>query len=175
VFRATRLYRLADVPEGPEDSDRQLAGGASTTAKTVPRNTFTLRSSHAEERLALALDGDLESRWISGQPQTGDEWLRVELDRPRDVANVRLGLTRRSFGDYPRRLVIECSEDGETYSVLHDGSVLPRFVLQIVRGGQITPIDITLPPNRTTVLRIRQTGRTRTWFWAIHELDLHER
>ena len=37
------------------------------------------------------------------------------------------------------------------------------------------PVDVDLPPNRTTVLRLRQTGDTRTMFWSVHELGLWER
>ena len=36
-------------------------------------------------------------------------------------------------------------------------------------------MTIALPPNRTRTLTIRQTGRTRRWFWAVHELDVYAR
>jgi hypothetical protein len=33
-------------------------------------------------------------------------------------------------------------------------------------------VDVALPPNRTTTLRLRQTGETHRWFWSVHELTL---
>src|SRR5688572_11323353 len=35
-----------------------------------------------------ALDGDLTTRWSSGQPQTGDEWFQIDFGQPVSVASV---------------------------------------------------------------------------------------
>ena len=36
-------------------------------------------------------------------------------------------------------------------------------------------IDLALPPNRTTTVRLRQTGAAHTFYWSVHELELWER
>ena len=35
-------------------------------------------------------DGDGETRWLTGRAQTGDEWIRLEFDRPRDITHLEL-------------------------------------------------------------------------------------
>lgn len=37
------------------------------------------------------------------------------------------------------------------------------------------PIDIQLASNQTRRLRLRQVGRTRTWFWSVDELQIWAR
>ena len=45
----------------------------------------------------------------------------------------------------------------------------------LATGGPLPVLVITLPSNRTRTLTIRQTGRTRRWFWAVHELAVFAR
>jgi hypothetical protein len=33
-------------------------------------------------------------------------------------------------------------------------------------------VDIDFAPNRTAILRLRQTGQTHRWFWGVHELTI---
>src|SRR5262249_24176260 len=80
---------------------------ASAGSRRVPPASIVVRASDSSDRLPFLFDGDRDSRWLTARPQSGDEWLTLELDRPRDVAAVRLQLGTRSFGDYPRELVIE--------------------------------------------------------------------
>lgn len=133
------------------------------------------RTSHAPQRLPYAFDGDEDTRWLTQRPQSGGEWVSVEFDTPRDVAHVRLWMARRSFFDYPRSLLVEVSEDGETFEELYHGRGFPRLLLGGVQSASHVPVDVALPPNRSRVVRLRQTGRTRTFYWSIHELQLWER
>ena len=80
----------------------------------------------------------------------------------------------RSFTDRPRELLIESRGPARDTRELYSGGVLSQFLQGIVRDSIGMPIDIELPPNQTRTLRIRQTGETETWYWAIHELTLWE-
>jgi hypothetical protein len=53
--------------------------------------------------------------------------------------------------------------------------MLVPFGLALARGGPHPALAIGLPSNRTRTLTIRQTGRTRRWFWSVHELSVWER
>jgi len=129
------------------------------------------RASDGADRLPLLFDGDPDSRWLTGRPQSGDEWLALDFDRPRDVAGVRLQLGARSFGDYPRELAIE----GAARRLLFRGSVLPQLARGIIANGDYPFIDIALPPNASKTLRLSQRGSAHTFFWSIHELQVMER
>ena len=83
--------------------------------------------------------------------------------------------TLRSLGDYPRELVVEASSNGQVYRELYRGGVIRQLLGGLVSEGYPVPIVIELPNNNTRSLRIRQTGQTRTWHWAVDDLSLWER
>ena len=140
----------------------------------IPPGTITASATHAAERLPFLFDGDRGSRCLTGGPQSGTEAIRLELATPRDVAAVRIQMGSRSFGDYPRDLSIEATEDNGS-RVLYRGTVLPQFARGLLNDAEYPYIDIVLPPNRTRVLHLRQLGTTHGFFWSIHELQLLER
>ena len=146
-----------------------------TGLKAIPIDRLQATSSHQADRLSMAFDGNPETRWLTGGRQAGNEWVQIQFDSHRNVARVRLGMARRSFGDYPRILTIESSDDGDTFHRLYDANPLPEFLSGIVRHNENPPIDIALPPNRTRTLRLRQRGQTRSFYWSIHELQFWER
>jgi hypothetical protein len=139
----------------------------------VPSGAITVHASDSEDRLPLLFDGDRDSRWLSARPQSGNEWLTLELNRARDVRLVRMQLGTRSFGDYPRDLAID-AVDGTTTQHLFRGSVLPELARGIIADGDYPFIDIVLRANETKTLRFSQRGSAHTFFWSIHELQLFE-
>lgn len=153
----------------------QQPAGEPPQSRPIPVDASRARTSHAPQRLRYAFDGDEDSRWLTERPQSGGEWVSVEFDTPRDVAHVRLWMARRSFRDYPRGLLVEVSGDGENFEELYHGRGFPRLLLGGVHSAYHAPIDVALAPNRSRVIRLRQTGRTPTFYWSIHELQLWER
>lgn len=71
---------------------------------------------------------------------------------------------------------MEAIEDGAgPPKVLYHGTIVQQLALGLAADPQRGPIDISLPPNRASHLRLRQVGHTRVWFWAIDEMQLSER
>lgn len=155
------IFDLVALPQEP--ADRRL--------RPIDRESFVATASHSNG-LPLAFDGNRETRWSSDSHQSGTEWIRLALDRPRDLGGIRMDLAR-SVSDYPRWLVIESAIAGDDFKPLYEGSVLGPLMRGLLRDS--ASMEISLPPNRTTSLRLRQTGRTRVWFWSIHEMTLWER
>jgi hypothetical protein len=58
---------------------------------------------------------------------------------------------------------------------LSSGPFLPRLIKGLAGTRAGAPAVLDLPSNLTRVLWLRQTGRTHTWQWAIHELEIYER
>lgn len=171
VFPGVVVYRLSawsDVAGAGGD-----AGGA--TGRTIPPARFVATSSHAADRLERAFDGNIETRWVSGERQSGAEWIDIAFDQPRDIARVRILTADRSLGDYPRELIIEAANGTGPPATLYRGTVVQALARGLVADPLHGPIDIPLPPNRTSHLRLRQVGQTRIWFWAVDELLLFER
>jgi len=142
--------------------------------KAVIPGTFEVRASGHEERLPLLFDGDIDTRWISGDPQDGGEWIEMRFPREIDLARIRFETSPRSVTDYPRRLVIDSADRTGTARTLFEGGVAGRLIASLAIDELHAPVTIDLPRNRTATLRIRQAARGTTW-WAIHELTLWER
>ena len=163
-------FRLPDPAPGSEDA------AAPTPAGTLlGPSDFHADASDATDRVAMLFDHDPDTRWLTGRPQNGDEWIALRFERPRDLSRIELRTASRSFGDYPRELAIESTgEDGAT-TVLFRGPMLLPYGRALANGGPLPAIVVPLPANRSRTLTIRQTGRTRRWFWAVHELAIFAR
>ena len=161
-------FRLAEA-RGVADPSAAPAG------RRLLATDFHADASDGADRLSLAFDKDGDTRWLTGRPQNGDEWIRIAFDRARDVSAIELQTAARSFGDYPRELLIESAgEDGAT-RVLYHAPMLVPYGLTLVLNVPQPALVVSVPPNRTRTLTIRQTGHTRRWFWSIHELAIFER
>jgi len=156
--------RAADPPPAMPAAGRRL-----------PSSAFHADASDATDRVPFLFDGDVDTRWLTGRPQNGDEWIRVAFDRARDVSRIELQTVSRSFGDYPRELTVESVAEDGTRSVLYRSAMLVPYGRALAQGGASPALVLNLPSNQTRTLTIRQTGRTRRWFWAVHELALFER
>ncbi len=140
----------------------------------IPAGTFTLSASQSSDQLGHAVDDDPATEWNSVTRQTGTEWIAIELDRPRDVAAVRLNITDQALDRYPRRLSIESTGPSGTRSLYEDGT-LPALAYGLLTQPVQAPIEIALPANSTSKLVIRQTGASPAWGWAVRELKIFER
>jgi hypothetical protein len=160
----TWAWRLTDI---------EPAGAAEVKLQRVDPRMFEAHASHQEGRLGLAFDGDIDTRWMTGEPQGGAESVDLRLAQPVNVARVRMATPPRSQIDYPRILTIESIDAGGATTTLFEGSVVDRLVRAIAAEERQAVLDIDLPANRTSTLRIRQTGRSVAW-WSIHELSLWE-
>jgi hypothetical protein len=160
------VWRLTDLQmEMPDSGDR---------LSVVDPRTLTVRASGHEDRLPLMFDGDIDTRWISGDPQDGGEWIEIHVPREVDLARVRFETSPRSVTDYPRRLIVTSADRTGAARTLFEGAVVDRFIASLAVDELSAPVTIDLPRNRTAVLRIQQTGRGTNW-WSIHELKLWER
>jgi hypothetical protein len=175
-FPGMVVYRLAEwrdnSPASTPDAFRAIS-----PASVISPASFVATSSQGSDRVSRAFDGDIETRWLTGAHQSGDEWIDIAFDHPRDVARVRILTGDRSIGDYPRELVVEAIEDGSAGHprTLYQGTVVQQLARGLANDPQHGPIDIPLPPNRAAHLRLRQVGRTRISFWSVDELLLFAR
>ena len=167
----THLFQMRDVnwPYVP------LGDEVGHGLRPIASDEIAASASHASALLPLAFDEDSETRWSTGRPQSGDEWLTMTFDHPRSIARVRLELTGRSWGDYPRVLRIESSTDGQDFDrVLFEDATLPAVIASIPELQGSAAIDLALPLTRSRAIRLSQRGSADSWFWSIDELTLWE-
>jgi hypothetical protein len=128
-------------------------------------------ASHAGDTAARAIDASRDTRWVSGPPQDGTEWLSIACPETRILTGLDVMFSRRSLGNYPRRLVVERSSDGTTFEPVFDGSILAPLALSLTAEGQHPSARLALPPGAFKAIRLRQAARAeRPSFWAVDEL-----
>lgn len=164
----TWAWRLTDDGRrpGPAPTDGLL--------QRLDPATFDVHASHGEGRLPFLFDGDIDTRWLSGDRQNGSEWIDIRFRQPVDIARVKLETSPRSITDYPRRLAIESVDGAGLTRPLFEGVIVDRLVEAVALDELHAPIVIDVPRNQTVTLRIRQTAHGPEW-WAIHELSLWAR
>jgi mono/diheme cytochrome c family protein len=124
------------------------------------RALWKVSASHNSGSAAMAIDGDIKTRFDTAQPQVPGMWFEVELPEAETIAGLRLN-AGDSFKDYPRGYEIELSDDGKTWG---------KPAAKGKGGGPVT--DIFFPPARGKFVRITQTGSVHGLFWSIHELNI---
>ena len=123
-----------------------------------------------------ALDANVDTRWVSGGRQQGDEWLAIRCQAPRVVTSLTFEMARRSLGNYPRRLVVEASTDGESFRPVYEGSVVPLLARALATTTPGVAVTVPVEPGVFREVRLRQTARAeRDSFWAVDEVRLNGR
>lgn len=106
----------------------------------------------------LAADGDVSTRWNSGEPQRAGMALDIVLDQVYPVTGFRLDLF--FYEDHPRHLKIYTSEDGENWTEQQADSV-----------GQVEfsfPSPISCK-NIRLMLEEAEDDQER-WNWSVYEI-----
>lgn len=145
------------------------------TVRAVPSSALVLHASTNAGRLDQVVDGNPSTRWLSGHPQNGHEWIEIAFDTPRDVARLDVVLTDRSLRDYPRHLRVESRDAAGATRVLYDGDVLGAMGRAILLAPHLPVMSIALPHNMSEALILRQTGVSERWYWSVDELSVWAR
>lgn len=139
-------------------------------ASEVPHELLAVSASRGDA--SAMLDGNPGTRWMSGRPQDGTEWLEIRMASTVPVSGVRLLLAGRSLNDYPRGLEVAVSADGTSFGTVATSSVLPELGAGL-RAKPARPfIELRWPATPARVMRLRQTGRSARWYWSVHELAI---
>ncbi len=166
-FNEVVAYALAPPPARTAVDEGALA--------RLPAPALAPAASEMPERLRYAFDGRLETKWLTGRPQAGGEWIRLSFARETDVARLVVLTPPVGVGDYPRGLEIESESGDGSRITLYAGPFVPFLIRGLAGPLAGAPAVIDLPSNGSRAVWIRQTGRSPTWQWAIHELQVYER
>jgi hypothetical protein len=143
---------------------------ASGNGRAIP--IASADASHGRDVVAGALDGRIDTRWTSGKPQTGDEWLRIRFAAPQNVAAAVFRVSANELGDYPRRLEIDGERGGVAESA-PSGSYMFAFGAALRRAPEDIRVRVPIASDGVDGLRFRQTGRAAgPWWWSIDELTV---
>lgn len=140
----------------------------------VPGPVVAIQSLRAEANQGLTgamIDGDIISRWHAGRAQAPGDFLTADLGATHEITGVRM-LIGGYVADFPRKLTIETSLDGQAWTEAWTGNTsLMAFSAALEDPGRITlPFPFAARPAR--YVRFTQTGTEGTYYWSIAELQI---
>jgi|GEM_PF-546375 len=128
-----------------------------------PRTTWKLSASSNEGELKNTVDGNAGTRWSTRARQAPGQWFRIELPGEQDVTGIALD-SQGSTNDYPRKYVVEFSQDGTAWTMAAEGE------------GKSPLLELVFPtPQRARHLRIRQEGQASANDWSIYEVAIFKK
>lgn len=178
--RETELLDLVARQPGAEETARgngqrqyrlprqgRLALGAPFGGRLAVQS---VSASCGDDRVALAIDGDMVSRWDCGA-QTSDREFTADMGSVVSVGAVTAGLGT-DLTNFPRRLVVETSVDGNGWDEAWTGSGLAAAFEADLHHPPIPPVTVSFPARQARYIRLRQIGRDEKWYWSIAELQV---
>jgi hypothetical protein len=109
---------------------------------------------------ANALDGNPNTRWSTGVPQTSGQWFQVDMGSTNTFYGLVLDAASSS-ADYPRGYQVNVSNDGINWgSPIASGS------------GTSAITQIRFATQAARYIRITQTGSVSGLWWSIAELNV---
>jgi hypothetical protein len=151
----------------------QSAGRLQLPRFTKPRLTIAgVTASVHQERVGRMTDGDLISRWDTGGPQDPSNVLTIDLGRSIRVEGLEL-LVAGYRADFPRRLVVELSEDGRAWVPGWEGETALLALTAALEAPLTEPLGIPLGERSARFIRLRQTSSDGTYYWSVAELHVY--
>ncbi|MEO5741236.1 MAG: discoidin domain-containing protein [Vicinamibacterales bacterium] len=153
------LYRLSPV----EAVKRSAATG-------TPIPIAVIRPNVNEGAATAMTDQDRTTRWESG-PQSNRTAVEIDLGGTRTVAGIDL-LLGPFVEDFPRGLLIEVSEDGESWREVWQGGSAGLAFAGAFESPREVPLRYRFPPTPARMLRMKLTKNDDTYYWSIAEMKV---
>jgi hypothetical protein len=126
--------------------------------------------SNVNRRTSAVTDGRLDTGW-EDYPQQPGQWLVLDLGVEREIGGLTHSLGD-SFLDFPRRLAIEVSLDGQNWARAWEGPTAARAFLALVRGPREGAMRFAFPPQKARFVRLLQLDSDPR-AWHVAELNVH--
>jgi hypothetical protein len=123
--------------------------------------------------LGRALDRNLDTYWVCG-PELNEQSLTIDLGLTQ-VAGAVLHDEGPVAGNFPRRLVIETSLDGETWQSAWSGNAWGPAISAAMRSPKENHIWFVFDPRPARYIRLTHPPEDQHYIWAIAELEVWAR
>jgi hypothetical protein len=125
-------------------------------------------TSCAPELAALAIDGDLATRWECRHQTQGQ---RITLDLGESIAIAGVSPTLGPFEyDAPSHLEVDVSESGDDWRRVWAGPTFAQSLTGALQDVRRHEVPIRFDPVKTRYLRLTQTGENAQYYWSVAEL-----
>jgi hypothetical protein len=154
--------------EGKQSLYRVTPTAPAAVPAGMPLPITVIRPNVNEAAVAAMTDRDLTTRWESG-PQSDRTAIEVDVGGVRTVAGVDL-LLGRFVEDFPRGLIIEASNDGQTWREVWKGRSAGLAFVGAFEAPRDVPLRYRFAPTSTRLLRMKLTENDDTYYWSIAEI-----
>ena len=107
----------------------------------------------------MATDSNPGTRWTTGQDQTENQWIEIDLSATSTFSTVELDSEGSSM-DFPRLYTVELSANGGNWTTVANGA------------GSDATTTINFSEQEARFVRIEQSGFSDRYWWSIHEIIL---
>jgi hypothetical protein len=136
----------------------------------TPIPVAVTRSNVNAGAVAAMFDQDRTTRWESG-PQTDKTMVEIDLGAMRTVVGIDL-LLGPFVEDFPRGLVIEASETGESWREVWAGTSAGLAFAAAFEAPRDVPLRYRFAATQARLLRMRLTANDDTYYWSIAEMKV---
>jgi hypothetical protein len=148
--------------------------GQGKTTSPLPevgdKRTWTASSNCANGQARLAFDGNSETGWSTGRPQTEGDYFWLDLGESLRLGEVDLSLNKRPL-DYPRGYRLEGSDGGREWKILsEDPFYFPELTVGMIEDFSKYRMEIVFEPCRVRFLRLTLTLEHKSRAWSIQEI-----
>lgn len=171
AFNGTQSYNTQYNNDGTDSSIINGSGIESAYADikssssnadsgTIDRSGWTATASSTNSGFGAmnGIDGDPNSRWVSGKNQTAGDWYQVDMGQSAAVSRVQFAGDQNTNGDYPVACDIFISADGVNWGT----------AVASVTGNSNVTIDTTFPAKTGRYLKIVITQAKNAW-WDVRD------
>ncbi|RPK27968.1 discoidin domain-containing protein [Paenibacillus xylanexedens] len=153
------VYAKAQVKVNPLEHSVVKQPDASQGVVYLDRSQWTITASSSSEPVERMVDGDLTTRWSSGQLQKPGDWLHIDLGSEQSMDTVFMN-SGNNGGDYAHGYEIYISKDNENW-----GQPIAES------AGTSPSLSVELGMQTARYVKIVLTSSADSW-WSISELKL---
>ena len=137
--------------------------------KLIDSSEFSIVSNKRQNEINKIVDGDIDTRWGTGEHQRRGQFVKVTFNAPKLIKEINLE-TAKWHSDYPRELHIECIKPDKTINVLLDESKTKSFAYVFNSDN----LDLQFTQSLCSELVLKQEGYHPVVDWSIAEMRIYE-
>src|SRR5262249_23078604 len=112
-----------------------------------------LTSPNAAVNLAMISDGNPRTYWATARPQRGDEWVSIDVGKPRSVPEI-LFSSGPATESFPRMLSVTTSVDDAAWNEVWNGTMAAPVLRGLLAAPRQVQFLIEFPPVGARYVRL---------------------
>ena len=136
----------------------------------VDKNSFAIKASDKNDDAKYAVDGDIETRWGTGRPQSAGMEFRFVFNNTQKIKGIKYYLGKWG-SDYPRKLSINCiKNDNTTEQIISEEQ--QKDIYSWLKADRHANYSILFKEMSCKELQFLQSGTTALFDWSISEIQI---